>query len=78
MRTRTLIALALALPLNAVLFGAGTILALSLPLPDDYLKYVIPAVIVVSLIVTVPIAWKLAPRLRLRNDYYPALFKKPS
>ena len=78
MRTRTLIAAILALPLNAVLFGTGAILALSLPFPDDYLKYLMPAVIVISLIVTVPLAWMLAPRVRLRNDYYPAFFKKPS
>ncbi|MBW8638030.1 hypothetical protein K1W69_12610 [Hoeflea sp. WL0058] len=78
MRTRTLIAAVIALPLNAVLFGTGAAIALSLPYPEEYLKYVLPAVILLSLIVTVPVAWKLAPRLRVRNDYYPALFKKPS
>lgn len=78
MRTRTLMAAIIALPLNAVLFGTGAAIALSLPYPDEYLKYVLPAVIVVSMVATVPIAWKLAPRLRIRNDYYPALFRKPS
>lgn len=78
MRTRTLMAAIIALPLNAVLFGTGAAIALSLPYPDEYLKYVLPVVILVSLVATAPIAWKLAPRLRIRNDYYPALFRKPS
>jgi hypothetical protein len=52
---------------NAVLFGIGAIAVLSIPALADYAKYLLPAVIVGAIVLTPPIAWKLAPRLRLRR-----------
>ena len=68
MRTRTLIALLISLPVNAVLFGAGAIAVLSIPALAEQAKYLLPAVIVTGLAATLPLAWVLAPRLRLRQD----------
>ena len=76
LRTRTLITGLLALPVNAVLFGSAAAIVLSIPALRPYMEYILPAVIVAALAITVPIAWKLAPRLRLRNGYYPRLFSK--
>lgn len=69
MRTRTFIAGLIALPVNAVLFGAGAIAVLSIPALAAHAKYLLPAVIVTSFVATVPIAWALAPRLRARHLY---------
>ncbi|SDG35691.1 MULTISPECIES: hypothetical protein [Thalassobaculum] len=75
-RTRTLMAGLLALPVNAILFGSGAVLVLSIPQLQPYMEYVLPAAIAVAFALTWPIAWTLAPRLRVRNDYYPNLFRK--
>lgn len=69
MRTRTMIAAMIALPVNAVLFGAGAIAVLSIPALAEQAKYLLPAVIVAGFVVTFPIAWYLAPRLRARYQY---------
>ena len=69
MRTRTQIAMLIALPVNAVLFGAGAIAVLSVPALADQAKYLLPAVIVTGFLATAPIAWLLAPRLRVRHQY---------
>ena len=68
-RTRTWIALLISLPVNAVLFGAGAIAVLSIPPLADEAKYLLPAVIVAGLAATLPLAWMLAPRLRLRQGH---------
>ncbi|MEM5493184.1 hypothetical protein [Hoeflea sp. AS16] len=67
MRTRTSIALLIALPVNAVLFGAGAIAVLSVPELAEHAKSLLPAVIVAGFAATAPIAWMLAPRLRVRQ-----------
>ena len=67
MRTRTHISLALGLMVNAVLFGAGAIVVLSIPQLTEQAAILLPAVILVSLALTPVIAWQLAPRLRLRH-----------
>lgn len=66
-RTRTWIAVLISLPVNAVLFGAGAIAVLSIPALAEQAKYLLPAVIVTGLAATLPLAWMLAPRLRLRQ-----------
>ncbi len=66
MRTRTFITAMIALPVNAVLFGVGAIAVMSVPALAEQAKYLLPAVIVLGLVATVPIAWMLAPRLRAR------------
>jgi hypothetical protein len=51
---------------NAVLFGVGAVTVLSLTGLQEQWKYLLPIVIVLSFVLAVPIAWKLAPRLRAR------------
>ncbi|WP_412032816.1 hypothetical protein ACLIR7_09750 [Nitratireductor aquimarinus] len=69
MRTRTYMTGMLALPINAMLFGAGAVLVLSVPALFSMAEYLLPAVIVTSIVLTVPLAWWLAPMLRSRNHY---------
>jgi len=77
MRTRTLVAGMIALPLNAVLFGVGVTTVLSIPALEPWRQLILPAVIITALVVTIPLSWMLAPRLRVRSAYYPRLFRKP-
>lgn len=69
MRTRTQIAALIAVPVNAVLFGAGAVAVLSVPALAEQAKYLLPAVIIVGIMATFPVAWMLAPRLRARHQY---------
>jgi hypothetical protein len=69
MRTRTFIAGLIALPINAVLFGAGAIIVLSIPALAEQAKYLLPVVVVAGFAAAAPIAWMLAPRLRARKLY---------
>ena len=69
MRTRTMIAALISLPVNAVIFGAGAIAVLSVPALAEQAKYLLPAVIVGGFLATFPVAWLLAPRLRARFQY---------
>ena len=52
MSTRTFIAMAVGLMVNAVLFGIGAIAVLSIPALADYAKYLLPAVIVGAIVLT--------------------------
>ena len=52
---------------SAVLFGAGLLLVLTLPVLNADAGYWISVVIGASLILAVPIAWWMAPRLRARH-----------
>ena len=54
MRTRTMIAALISLPVNAVIFGAGAIAVLSIPALAEQAKYLLPAVIVGGFLVTFP------------------------
>ncbi|HHZ08643.1 MAG TPA: hypothetical protein GX405_07685 [Rhizobiales bacterium] len=56
---------------NAVLFGAGAITVLSIPALDQHAKYLLPAVILASLVLAPVAGWYIAPRLRARNWRYP-------
>jgi hypothetical protein len=51
---------------SAVLFGAGLLLVLTLPVLNADAGYWISMVIGASLILAAPIAWWMAPRLRAR------------
>ncbi|SMH60813.1 hypothetical protein [Azospirillum agricola] len=51
--------------INAVLFGAGALLVLSTDLMEQAMT-LLPLVVVCSFVFAAPIAWLLAPRLRLR------------
>ena len=68
MKTRTYMAGTLSLMINAVLFGLGTVVVLSVPALSAHATLLIPAVILTSLVVTPFIAWNLAPELRLRKS----------
>lgn len=51
---------------NAVMFGAGATLVLTVPYLRENAVWALPAVIVLALILAAPVAYVLAPRLRLR------------
>lgn len=78
MSPRAFITVLLSLMVNAVLFGFGAILVLSVPALAEQAKYLLPVVIVASFILTPFIAWKMAPRLRARywNPAKPAYVTK--
>lgn len=66
MRTRLWIAAMVYPMVNAVLFGIAAITMLSIPALNEMAStlflYIVPA----SFLLSVPIAWMIAPRLRLR------------
>jgi hypothetical protein len=67
MRTRAYIAALLGLMINAVLFGIGAVTVLSVPALAVDAAHYLPAVTVLSFLLTPPIAWAMAPRLRART-----------
>ena len=69
MRTRTLMSILIALMVNAVLFGVGAIIVLTVPPLREHMVWLLPTVIVVSLTATPWISWKIAPHLRARHIY---------
>lgn len=66
MSTRFQIAVLLSLMINAVLFGIGMIIVLTIPDLAQNAKYLIPLVIGCSFLITPFIAWFMAPRMRNR------------
>jgi uncharacterized membrane protein len=66
--TRDRIAILIYSMVNAVLFGIGLIIVLNVPLFAADLWISIPVVVLTSLILGVPIAWLIAPRLRARKN----------
>ena len=52
---------------NAVLFGIGAIVVLSIPGLSENAKVWLPLVIIASFVIAVPLSWIIAPRLRLRR-----------
>jgi hypothetical protein len=65
MYVRLQIAALVFMMVQAVLFGTGAILVLATPL-TEYAMQLMPWVVGVSIVVSLPISWMLAPRLRLR------------
>ena len=55
------------LMINAVLFGVGVIIVLSVPALAEHAKYLIPGVIVASFVVTPLLCGLVARRMRIRN-----------
>lgn len=66
-RTRMGISALIYTMVNAVLFGVGLIVVLSVPALRAALMVWIPVVVLASLVLAVPVSWWLAPRLRARN-----------
>jgi len=65
-KTRAGIAALIYTMTNAVLFGAGLIFVLSVPVFRGHGAAAISAVVVLSLLLAAPAAWMIAPRLRAR------------
>ena len=51
---------------NAVLFGIGIITVMTAPPLASHATVLVPIVVVASLVLAVPVAWVIAPRLRRR------------
>ena len=64
MSTRLYIAAVLSLMVAGVLFGIGAIPVLMIPALSAKANLLLPIVVVLSIVLTPPIAWKLAPKLR--------------
>jgi hypothetical protein len=77
-RTRAGIAALIYTMTNAVVFGAGLIVVMTIPTLRAHAAIGIPVVVVASLILAAPLAWYLAPRLRLRYWRKPPEAREPA
>jgi hypothetical protein len=68
MKTRSHMTLMLSFMVNAVIFGTGAVIVLSIESLRAYAPYLLPAVIVAALVATPVVSWWMAPRLRLQNN----------
>lgn len=66
MSVRFQIAALIFMMVQGVLFGVGIVLILATPLAA-WAMQLIPALVVVSVGISVPVSWIIAPRLRLRR-----------
>jgi len=67
MRIRTAISAVLYPVVQSVLFGSGALVVLTVPALREYAVGLLPHVAIFSLVMAAPIAWTLAPRLRMRH-----------
>lgn len=67
LKTDTWLTIICSLMVNAVIFGAGAITVLSVPLLSAYAIYLLPAVVIVSFTLTPFIAAIIGQRMRIRN-----------
>ena len=65
MKTRLSIAVLVYMMVQAVFFGVGAVLVLATP-AKEFAMTLMPWVVALSSIVSVPVAWMIAPRLRAR------------
>lgn len=65
MRTRIAIAALIFLMVQGVFFGVGLVLILMLA-PADRQQLLIPWMIALTLLISAPVAWFIAPRMMLR------------
>jgi hypothetical protein len=66
MSTRLQIAALVFVMTSAVAFGIGIVPVLMIPSLSNNAFEVIPAVVIASLLVSAPLSWLIAPRLRAR------------
>lgn len=66
MRTRIWIAAIIFPIVNAVLFGIGITALLAIPALSEQASTLFPLVVAASFVITAPISWFMAPRLRAR------------
>jgi hypothetical protein len=64
--TRLQIAALVFMMTNAVAIGIGIVPVLMIPSPSNNAFEVIPAVVIASFLVSAPLSWFIAPRLRAR------------
>ncbi|MEO8114781.1 MAG: hypothetical protein ABI655_10385 [Phenylobacterium sp.] len=67
MSTRVYMAAVIGLMVAGVLFGIGALPVLMIPALAAKANLLLPLAVVLSLVLTPPIAWALAPKLRARN-----------
>lgn len=65
MSARLQIAALIYMVVQAVTFGVGAVLVLATPLQAEAMN-LLPFVVVASAVISVPVAWLLAPRLQAR------------
>ncbi len=65
-RARLRVAALIYCVVNAVVFGIGTILVVSLPALMSHAFFWMPALVAASFVVSAPLSWFLAPRMMLR------------
>jgi ABC-type sulfate transport system permease subunit len=66
MSTRAYISVLVGMMVNAVVFGIGATIVLSVPAFEDNLFFWMPVVVVSSFLLSPFIAWQIAPMLRSR------------
>lgn len=66
MKTRLWIAAMVYPMVNAVFFGVAAIAVLSIPALNEEASTLFPIIVPASFVLSLPVAWLLAPRLRLR------------
>lgn len=66
MPVRFQIAALIFMMVQGVLFGVGIVTILATPL-SAWAMQMIPALVVVTLAISIPVSWMIAPRLRLRH-----------
>lgn len=72
MSVRFQIASLVFLMVQAVLFGIGAVLVLATPLAE-MAQRLMPLVVAVSLGISIPLSWEIAPRLQVRRRARPQL-----
>jgi len=66
MSTRLRLAILIYGMIQGVVFGIGTVLVLAVPSFSEQAMTLMPTVVIFSIVLAAPIAWFMAPRLRLR------------
>ncbi|CBS85969.1 conserved protein of unknown function [Azospirillum lipoferum 4B] len=66
MSTRLRLAILIYGMIQGVVFGIGTVLVLAVPSFSEQAMTLMPTVVIVSIVLAAPIAWFMAPRMRLR------------
>jgi len=66
MTTRIQIAALVFMMVNAVAFGIGIVPVLLIPALANHAFETVPAIVLASVVVSAPLSWFIAPRLRAR------------
>ena len=66
MSTRLRLAILIYGMIQGVVFGIGTVLVLAVPSFSEQAMTLMPTVVILSIVLAAPIAWFVAPRMRLR------------